>query len=180
MAWYQVVNLVVTLVVSVLTLLGVGTITKIFWTERHNKKVAESAESKRRQQETRHQEITNAVSEIITPFAEQMSAAVRNIEDRLDASDRCDQAVLRNSLMNIYYDCAHKGYRTEDDSKNYREMHEAYRAIGGNSFIDSDVSRWFDQLPLHPNDYAANFSASQARYSRREKENDKKEKADVL
>ena len=46
-----------------------------------------------------------------------------------------------------------RGYRTEDDSKNYREMHEAYNALGGNSFIDNDVSRWFDDLPLKPNDY---------------------------
>ena len=75
------------------------------------------------------------------------------IEARLKLSEQCDQAVLRNSLMRLYYDCKKKGYRTVDDSKNYREMHEAYNAIGGNSFIDSDISRWFEDLPLKPNDY---------------------------
>lgn len=72
---------------------------------------------------------------------------------RLTISEECDRAGLRSVLMNLYYDCAQKGYRTEDDSKNYREMHEAYNKAGGNSFIDSDVSHWFEQIPLMTNDY---------------------------
>ena len=81
------------------------------------------------------------------------TAVVNNLATRQDKAEKCDQAILRNALMNVYYDCKAKGFRTEDDSKNYREMHEAYNAIGGNSFIDSDVSNWFNALPLKPNDY---------------------------
>ena len=155
MEWYQVLSLVVSAIVSVLTLFGIGTVSKLFWEDRHKKKVEETEEAKQRKKEERMKEITEAVGEILSPCSQQIAKSIENIERRLDLSEKCDQASLRNSLMNLYYDCLAKGYRTEDDSKNYREMHEAYNAVGGNSFIDSDVSQWFDHIPLKPNDYPA-------------------------
>ena len=155
MEWYQVLSLVVSAIVSVLTLFGIGTVSKLFWEDRHKKKVEETEEAKQRKKEERVREITDAVADILSPCSEKIVESIANIERRLDLSEKCDQASLRNSLMNLYYDCLAKGYRTEDDSKNYREMHEAYNAVGGNSFIDSDVSEWFDHIPLRPNDYSA-------------------------
>ena len=149
MTWYQIVSALI----SLLTLLGLGTITKLYWEDKHKKKMNETEEAKRRQKEERQTEIKDAVSEIVDPFAEKLECQMDAIEARLKLSEQCDQAALRNSLMRLYYDCKEKGYRTVDDSKNYREMHEAYNAIGGNSFIDSDISRWFEDLPLTPNDY---------------------------
>ena len=153
MEWYQILSLVVSAVVSILTLLGFGTVTKFYWEDKHKKKLEETEEVKKRKKEERHKEITDAVSEIFDPYSDKVVGAINKIEERLDLAKRCDLAELRNSLMNIYYNCALRGYRTEDDSKNYREMHEVYSALGGNSFIDNDVSRWFDDLPLKPNDY---------------------------
>lgn len=153
MEWYQILSLVVSAVVSILTLLGFGTVMKFYWEDKHKKKLEETEEAKKRKKEERHKEITDAVSEIFNPCSDKIVSSIHNIEKRLDLAEKCDLAELRNSLMNIYYNCATKGYRTEDDSKNYREMHEVYAALGGNSFIDSDVSRWFDELPLKPNDY---------------------------
>lgn len=153
MEWYQIMSLVVSAIVSILTLLGFGTVMKFYWEDKHKKKLNETEEAKKRQKDERHQEITAAVSEIMGPCSDEIKGAIQNIEKRLDRTEKCDQASLRNSLMSVYYACKEKGYRTEDDSKNYREMHEAYNEIGGNSFIDSDVSKWFDKLPLRPNDY---------------------------
>lgn len=149
MVWYQ----ALTLVISFLTLLGFGTVMKLYWEDKHKKKKDESQEAKERQKAERKQEIIEAVTEIFNPCSERIVKSIANVERRLDQSEKCDRAGLRNALMNIYYACNAKGYRTEDDSKNYREMHEAYREIGGNSFIDTDISRWFGDLPLKPNDY---------------------------
>lgn len=153
MAWYQILSLVVSAVVSILTLLGFGTVMKLYWEDKHKKKLEENEEVKKRKKEERHKEIIDAVSEIFSPCSEKIVGVINKIEQRLDLAEKCDLVELRNSLMNIYYNCAAKGYRTEDDSKNYREMHEVYRALGGNSFIDSDISRWFSELPLQSNDY---------------------------
>ena len=153
MEWYQILSLVVSAVVSILTLLGFGTVMKFYWEDKHKKKLEETEEAKKRKKEERHKEIIDAVSEIFNPCSERIVESVGKIEKRLERAEKCDLAELRNSLMGIYYACNAKGYRTEDDSKNYREMHDAYNSLGGNSFIDSDVSRWFEQLPLKPNDY---------------------------
>lgn len=161
--------LIISTVISVLTLLGLGTVAKLFWEDRHKKKLEESKENKERLKKERHKEITDAVSEIVNPLKADLKERIDKINNRLTLSEKCDQAGLRNSLLNCYYSCKEKGYRTEDDSKNYREMHEAYNAIGGNSFIDSDVSRWFDNLPLKPNDYAYKKARKTAKNKKEDK-----------
>ena len=65
MAWYQIVSALI----SLLTLLGLGTITKLYWEDKHKKKMNETEEAKRRQKEERQTEIKDAVSEIVDPFA---------------------------------------------------------------------------------------------------------------
>lgn len=149
MEWYQ----ILTLAVSILTLLGFGYVAKFFWEDRHEKKKEETQEAKERKRQAKHAEMVSAVEEVTNPQFEQQQKLIENIIHRLEVSEECDRASLRNGLMGLYYACDAKHYRTEDDSKNYREMHEAYNKAGGNSFIDSDVSRWFDELPLKPNNY---------------------------
>lgn len=149
MTWYQ----ILTLVVSVLSLLGFGVVAKFFWEDKHAKKLQETKEAKEAKEKERHDRIVNAVKEVTDPSFKKIDVNFQKIENRLDISEECDRASLRNGLMGLYYDCADKGYRTEDDSKNYREMHVAYNKAGGNSFIDSDVSGWFERIPLKPNGY---------------------------
>lgn len=153
MEWYQTLSLVVSAIVSILTVFGIGTVSKLFWEDRHQRKAEETEEAEQHKKEERKREIVEAVKETLNPCSTKIVESIQKIEKRLDLSEKCDQAVLRNSLMNLYYACNAKGFRTEDDSKNYREMHEAYKAVGGNSFIDGDVSRCFENLPLRPNDY---------------------------
>ena len=107
MEWYQILSLVVSAVVSILTLLGFGTVTKFYWEDKHKKKLEETEEVKKRKKEERHKEITDAVSEIFDPYSDKIVGAINKIEERLDLAKRCDLAELRNSLMNIYYNCAY-------------------------------------------------------------------------
>ena len=148
MTGFQVIISIISACVSVLTLLGFGTFFKSYWEDRQNEKIEETEEAKRKQKESRQNEVKEAVSEIVNPFTERVEGQIGMITNRLELSEQCDQAILRNALMNLYYSCRDKGYRTEDDSKNYFEMHNAYNAVGGNSFIDSEVSEWFEQIPL--------------------------------
>ena len=170
MAWYEILSIVVSVVVSILSLFGFGTVMKFYWEDKHKKKEEQSEEAKKKKKEERHKEIIDAVSEFFDPYAKKVFASIENFNNRLDRAEKCDQAILRNSLMNIYYACNEKGYRTEDDSKNYREMHDAYHAIGGNSFIDNDVSQWFNDLPLKPNDFQPSKTSKSTKQSSKKKE----------
>lgn len=160
MQWYQILSLVL----SFLTLIGFGTVMKLFWEDRHRKKIDESEEEKKRRKAEHHKEIAESISEVFSPWSKRIAESIEKIEQRLALTEKCDLVGLRNSLMSIYYKCREKGYRTPDDSKNYREMHRVYNELGGNSFIDSDVSRWFDALALETEDeHLARMSKMDAR-----------------
>lgn len=67
-------------------------------------------------------------------------------QTKLTSAGTC--AGLRSQLLNFYYYCDHKGYRTPDDSENFQDLYDAYTALGGNSFIQRDVYNWFQALPI--------------------------------
>lgn len=143
---------------------------KLFWTDLHQKRKEQSDEAKARKKKEKHDEMVQACEDATNEKFKKLDERLGNIDGRLDIAQECDRAGLRNGLMGLYYDCDFKGFRTEDDSKNYREMHDAYNKAGGNSFIDSDVSEWFNNIPLKPNDYKPKKSQT----ARKRVNNDKK------
>ncbi len=157
---------ILSLIVSFLSLMGVGYLTKNWWEERKQKKAKNTEEAKRKAKEERQAEIGEV-------FDTKFRAVGQRWEERLDRLENvwderihraeeeiakinkmlvlnevATQASLRNDILVSFYQCAKKGYRTRDDSENFRHMYEAYHGINGNSFIDKDISIWFYELPL--------------------------------
>lgn len=75
------------------------------------------------------------IGEQIAPLANQMNLIATGT-----------QATLRNDLLNCYYDCKKKGYRTAEDIQNFADMYAAYRALKGNSFIEQ-IAKIFTHIP---------------------------------
>lgn len=46
---------------------------------------------------------------------------------------------LKNDILKCYYDCLKKGYRSQNDTDNFRSMFDSYIALGGNSFIRDEI-----------------------------------------
>lgn len=78
---------------------------------------------------------------------------ISEVKESLKLVSGGTQAGLRNDLMNCYNECSSKGFKTQDEAENFNDMYNAYHALGGNSFIDSDIIPAFKQLPLKPNGY---------------------------
>lgn len=146
MGWDQVLKIIGT-VLSILSLLGVGTLATLFWKERweHRKEKTEQAlaEKKKRKQE----EMREVIRQENLPLLDRLAA----VERLLSIDCEGTQAGLRNDLLDVYYKCAQKGFRTRYDSENFRDMYVAYVKLGGNSFIQHDVKTWFEEIPSKEN-----------------------------
>lgn len=134
---------IITAIVSVLSLLGVGTLATLFWKDAHEKHKAKTdkalAEEKKRKQE----EMREVIKQENAPLLDRLS----KVESLLSIDCEGTQAGLRNDLLNTYYNCASKGFKTRYDAENFRDMYVAYTKLGGNSFIQNDVKTWFEELP---------------------------------
>lgn len=68
------------------------------------------------------------------------------LEEKIDLIALGTQATLRNDLLNCYYACDKKGYKTHEDIQNFADMYEAYHNLHGNSFIEQ-TAKIFARLP---------------------------------
>lgn len=128
-------NLIVTTVV--------GLYIKSKW-EKRAKEQQEYIELKNKQLRAERQEdILTNVTKVVKPIEEKLAIVEQQLT--INAEGTC--AGLRCQLLEFYYDCAKKGFRTQDDSENFTNMYSAYAKLGGNSFIQKDISKWFYELP---------------------------------
>ena len=108
-----------------------GLIVTTIWNKiaKHNRKI----------QDLRDEKKTN---ELITTIKENN----KPIEEKIDLIALGTQATLRNDLLNCYYACDKKGYKTNEDIQNFADMYEAYHNLHGNSFIEQ-TAKIFAKLP---------------------------------
>ena len=108
-----------------------GLIVTTIWNKiaKHNRKIQELQEEKK-------------TNKLITTIKENN----KPIEEKSDLIALGTQATLRNDLLNCYYACDKKGYKTNEDIQNFADMYEAYHNLHGNSFIEQ-TAKIFAKLP---------------------------------
>ena len=94
-----------------------GLIVTTIWNQiaKHNRKIQELQDEKK-------------TNELITTIKENN----KPIEEKIDLIALGTQATLRNDLLNCYYACDKKGYKTNEDIQNFADMYEAYHNLHGN------------------------------------------------
>ena len=108
-----------------------GLIVTTIWNKiaKHNRKIQELQDKKKTN------ELIDTIKENNKP-----------IEEKIDLIALGTQATLRNDLLNCYYACDQKGYKTYEDIQNFADMYEAYHNLHGNSFIEQ-TAKIFAKLP---------------------------------
>ena len=108
-----------------------GLIVTTIWNKiaKHNRRIQEL------QEEKKTNELIDTIKENNKP-----------IEEKIDLIALGTQATLRNDLLNCYYACDQKGYKTYEDIQNFADMYEAYHNLHGNSFIEQ-TAKIFAKLP---------------------------------
>lgn len=142
--WVQIISVIL----SVLSLLGVGIIASQFWNKhfekQKNKEEEQSKEHQLSQKIDRQSEIREVIASEIKPIIETLA----DVQKSVSLANEGTLASLRNDLLNVYYQCRTKGYKTRNDAENFRDLYKAYTALNGNSFIEHDILPAFDQLKL--------------------------------
>lgn len=108
-----------------------GLIVTTIWNKiaKHNRKIQDLQDKKK-------------TNELIATIRENN----KPIEEKIDLIALGTQATLRNDLLNCYYACDKKGYKTNEDIQNFADMYEAYHNLHGNSFIEQ-TAKIFAKLP---------------------------------
>lgn len=89
-------------------------------------------------------QIAGCITAVITALA----ILVKPIRERLfnhRKADEGDKCLLRTAILNIYYKGLEKKQLHQYEAENLVKLYEAYKALGGNSFIDtvySDMREW--------------------------------------
>lgn len=137
---------IATLVLSICSLLGVGTAMTLFWNDMHNKKkqklINQDEEHKLAKKIERKKELEEMAQPIVDTFVERLD----RLEDKIDAIGDGTLSTLRNEILSCYYKCSDKQYRNNNDYTNIHDMYESYKRLNGNSFV-ADVIERFDALP---------------------------------
>lgn len=129
---------------QVLSLVGIPTLMTLIITFVWNLAVNGTKKTKAR----RDKEREGAIRLIVRDETGGIMRTTVEIKEHVKLLGAGTQASLRNDILSQYYACRDKGFRTSDDSENFRDMHSAYHALGGNSFIDSDVVPAFEAILL--------------------------------
>lgn len=132
----------VTLIISILTFLGFGTVIQMFIKDKHNKRVQNSIEAKEKAKKERQNEIREVIREEVAPLKEDLE----NVKVQINIGQKGTRAGLRNDILTCYYRCCEKGYRGDWDFENIHLLFDAYLNLNGNSFI-KDVMERFKELP---------------------------------
>jgi hypothetical protein len=121
----------ISLAALIVSCLGIPTLATLLVTDIHNKKKEDSKQAK----DSKKKELMDGVREVVKEEVKPITDDVKDIKKQLELSSAGTLASLRNDLLIQYRSCCDKGYRTNEDIKNWQDMLEAYHNLGGNSFI---------------------------------------------
>lgn len=140
MTTYQILSIIL----SILSLFGLGTASSLVWKDIHDKKVQNSEKKLNESKRERQEEIKSVLQEELAPLKEKEDKIEGSIHS-LENSLRC---TLRDRLLEQYKTCSKSGYRTTEESLNWEQMYEAYDKLKGNSFIH-DLKNQFENIDTY-------------------------------
>lgn len=160
----QIVISVISIIISVLTLLGVGVATKHFWDDKHEKAKASKAEAKEKAKQERQAEIREVIQQEnsvlkaelqkeMNALKEEMADLKKGVNDVKEKVDRLQHSMVTvdRIIMKLTLDqYKTQGYASASDRAAWSELYEDYKNLGGNHFREY-VNQWKKSLENLPN-----------------------------
>lgn len=134
---------VICIAISFATLVGIGTVFKLFWEDRHQKKIDSTSAAKAAARSERQEEVREVVIEVVEPVKEDVIKLKEN--SNINNTGTC--AVLKDRLYQLFRYCAiQKGYTEAQDRENFENMYKSYHALGGNGVM-TEIHDKFMHIP---------------------------------
>ena len=92
--------------------------------------------------------IITQIASCITALVTALSLLIKPIRERLSQnkpSIEGEKCLLRSEILRIYYKNLDSKVIHQFEMENFLKLYEAYKALGGNSFIDEvheEISKW--------------------------------------
>ena len=92
--------------------------------------------------------IITQIASCITALVAALSVLIKPIRERLfknSLSIEGQKCLLRSEMLRIYYKNSDSKVIHQFEMENFLKLYEAYKALGGNSFIDEvheEISKW--------------------------------------
>lgn len=152
MTTFQMTISIIGVVVSVLTLLGLGVVMKNFWDDKHQQALVDREEEKIKAKKERQNEIREVIQEEIEPLKDAITDIGKKVDDvQKDARKlRFSMVTIDRIVMKIALDgYERQGYTSASDRAAWKELYDNYEGLGGNHFKEY-VGEWKIRLEALP------------------------------
>ena len=82
-------------------------------------------------------EIQKSINEPITKLDKKVSDLKETVEKNDKLQNEATQSLLRDRLLQAYYDCSREGFASISQKDNWENMYKHYHALGENGVMDS-------------------------------------------
>lgn len=128
---------IISIIISTLSLLGLGFIMENFWRDRREKRQEKTEEAKKRAKKERQDEFR----EVLKPVEDSLS----EISKKLDTDTTGTVTLLRDRMKATLDFCKSRGWASSSDKANWNELYNSYKQLGGNHFIEY-VDQWKEEM----------------------------------
>lgn len=140
---------IIGLIVSVLSLLGFGTVMSMLWKDRHSKRAKELADLLELQNKKLDENIRNIISEELDKRFAPYEEAVKTFTEDIALLKSGVQVNCRSDLQDMVDKAEKLGYATDEDKQRWDKTYESYHKLGKNGVMDSR-NEWYMKLPSKP------------------------------
>ena len=164
MTTFQMIISIIGVVISLLTLFGLGVVMKHFWDDKHEKAKASRTEAKERAKRERQEEIREVIKDEMKLFKEELQKEINflkeeigslkeGVEDVRAKVNRLQRSMVTvdRIIMKLTLDQYKvQGYASSSDRAAWNELYKDYKDLGGNHFKEY-VNEWKRSLEALPN-----------------------------
>lgn len=141
MDWYQ----IVTIIISALSFLGFGVVTRYFWEDKRAKKIQNSEEAKKRAKAEKQEETREVIREEIRP----LMLNIEQVKATTSLTSTGTLTLLRDRMKSSLNGYRNQGWANSSDKANWFELYSTYKMMGGNHFKEY-VDQWKQEIENLP------------------------------
>lgn len=132
---------VATIIISALSLLGFGVVTRYFWEDKRAKKLENTEEAKRRAKAEKQAETREVLREEIRP----LMITIDEIKATTSMTSVGTLTLLRDRMKSSLNAYRTQGWASSSDKANWFELYNTYKNMGGNHFKEY-VDQWKQEI----------------------------------
>lgn len=146
MEWYKVLSIIL----SILSLLGLGTVASMFWKDFRDRRAQKSQvfkDAKKKEQQDMIREVITEENTSIKKDIEDLQKAIKALKDTDYTQRKGIQAILRDRLYSLSNKYLKAGSIDKDGLENFENIYQQYHALGKNGVMDALRDKVLD-LPI--------------------------------